>query len=492
MNTLMPTLLLLLLVPAACLADPCGMVPPIYQGPGVPITRVGEQATYVFHQAGIESIVIRPGFQGRVEEFGMLIPFPTAPAIRKVSDDIFPHIAAAIDPPEVVMYVGPRFGGFGGGGFGGRPDAAAEGDGFAIESEEEVRVLREEAVGMYEVAVLEAGSPAALKKWMQEHDFRFPDGMEDVCGDYVRDRWCFVAVKTKVGRKSDADPRPGQRQASPELPADATFDGHVQAMGFRFRTKELVVPMRLSAFNEGELRNIVYILTYKPQRIRNIPDEFVVRQLHGSKLLRNVTGPLPLRIVGGTVKELSQWQRESLPQQRDPHPHNGAARRLFAADLQAVDEAKLSLQYEETEKAMLNIGEELGLRGAEIDALNQEYIDSGRHASETVALQKLKNMTLTVVDGDFPRDVLASENLKFAFHRMPRSKNSSQNYDAIQKGPRPDRGLPSKSKLILESIGASQAPRISVASMASPLFAALLLLLAISAAKLPLWGHHQS
>ena len=34
---------------------------------------------------------------------------------------------------------------------------------------EEVRVIRQEAVGMYEVAVLEAGSAAALKKWIDEH-----------------------------------------------------------------------------------------------------------------------------------------------------------------------------------------------------------------------------------------------------------------------------------------------------------------------------------
>ena len=63
------------------LADPCGMVPPIYQGQGTPITRVGEQTTYVFYKDGVETFVIRPGFSGKVDEFGMLIPFPTPPAL---------------------------------------------------------------------------------------------------------------------------------------------------------------------------------------------------------------------------------------------------------------------------------------------------------------------------------------------------------------------------------------------------------------------------
>ena len=69
------------------LADPCGMVPPIYTGPGIAITRVGPQRTYVFYENGLETYVIRPGFSGKVDEFGMLIPFPTAPALRKVPDE---------------------------------------------------------------------------------------------------------------------------------------------------------------------------------------------------------------------------------------------------------------------------------------------------------------------------------------------------------------------------------------------------------------------
>ena len=71
-------LTLLLFTPAAQ-ADPCGMVPPIYVGNISPITRIGLQKTYVFYKDGIETFVIRPGFQGNVDNFGMLIPFPNPP-----------------------------------------------------------------------------------------------------------------------------------------------------------------------------------------------------------------------------------------------------------------------------------------------------------------------------------------------------------------------------------------------------------------------------
>ena len=132
---------------------------------------------------------------------------------------------------------------------------------------------------MYEVAVLEAGSPAALKRWMDDHKYQYPKGMDKACQDYVNDGWCFVAVKTKVGQKKLVDPRPGQRGVDPNLPSGASFDGHVQAMGFRFKVDKMVVPMRLSTFNEGDLHNIVYILTDTPCRIDKIPTEFVKRQI---------------------------------------------------------------------------------------------------------------------------------------------------------------------------------------------------------------------
>lgn len=435
------------------IADPCGMVPPISRGGGTaPLVRSGDQQTYVFFKDGIESFVIRPGYKGKVEEFGMLIPFPTPPALRKVSDDIFPHIAAAVDPPEVVVYAGIARGmGFGGGAV--RRSLTVK---QSIVSEDKVEVIKREAVGMYDVVVLEAGSAEALKKWMDENGFRFPEGMEPVCQQYIAEKWCFVAVKTKVSDKSSVEPQPGQRQVRPGLPSGASFDGHVQAMGFRFKTDKLVVPMRLSAFNGGDLRNIVYLLTEGPKRIRNIPDEYVVRQITGSQLLSNLTSPLPLRIIGGTEKDLAEFRRQSIRIQRDPKPKNGAARQLFAADLVSVATGKLSLDQEETEKQLLKIGERLGLRGKQIDELNREQMQLVVEATNQRAMDLLKGMTLTVVDGDFPREVLAGENLTFAEYRMPASKNNPATYNAMKKGTPQKQPIPAgqKSTLIRGALGA--------------------------------------
>ncbi len=306
---------------------------------------------------------------------------------------------------------------------------------FGAIEKEEVRVIKQEAVGMYEVAVLEAGSAEALKRWMDQHNYQYPDGMDKVTEEYISIGWCFVAVKTKVGNKSGVEPKPGQRSVQPNIPQGSNFDGYVQGMGFRFKSNQLVVPMRLSAFNGGDLRNVVYLLTDGPRKIRSIPEEYVMRQLSGQQLIDNLTKPLPLRIIGGTEADIPPWRRQNLNQERDPTPHNGLAKELFASDLQAIATKNLSLEHEEMEKELLRIGEHLGLRGGEVDSENSLALAESRNKTVDSSLNMLASMTLTVVDGEFPREVIAKENLTFVKYTMPASRNTSRQYEAPRFGP---------------------------------------------------------
>ena len=137
-------------------ADPCGLVPPIstQSDPARFLTRTGEQLTYVFFKDGIEDVALRPAFEGKVSEFGMLIPFPSPPAIRKVSDDLFYQIKNAVKPPEVKINLNPPLPKSAARGFSG--GSAPSGDKKKLEYET-VKVISQEAMGMYQVAVLAAG-----------------------------------------------------------------------------------------------------------------------------------------------------------------------------------------------------------------------------------------------------------------------------------------------------------------------------------------------
>ena len=405
-------------------ADPCGMVPPIYEGRVSPIQRTGVQKTYVFFDEntsqkdlGLETLVIRPSFVGNVDNFGMLIPFPAVPAMRKVPDNIFDHIASAVQPPEIVIDLIPR------------PsmmaDSAMEGAGSgAPVAKSQVRVLKKEAVGMYQIAVLEAGSPKALEKWMSENSFSYPEGMDKAVQAYVDDRWVFVAVKTRVGAKAKVDPRPGMRNANPNTTGG--FTGNVQAMGFRFWVKAPVVPMRLSTFNEGELRNVVYVLANEPVRIKGIDKNFVRRQITGEALYKNTHDLLPIRVIGPTPSASQLKRYESM---RNPKRHNGIARALFASDLLAT-QSGLEHDFEMREKSLLNINERLGLRGPQIDSLIKNALTSEQENTIAASTKRFRDMTLTVIDGDFPRDFLRDFNLEFETHTMNASRNNTEQYDA--------------------------------------------------------------
>ena len=435
----------------SAVADPCGLVPPIQFLPARqwakgerPIERVGIQKTYVFYKNGLQTIVLRPAFTGKIDEFGMLIPFPSPPAIRKVPAKVFEHLANAIDPPEVVLDARRNRGGFGagfgglgggmgGGGMGGGMGGGGGGLAYQVE-QAAVRVIRREAIGMYEVAVLQAGSAKALKRWMTKRSFRYPDGMEDVCGQYIRQGWCFVAVKTKVKRRKASDPKPGQREIKNELPSDASFNGHVQAMGFRFRVRQPVVPMRLSVFNSDKLRNVVYLLADRSAMIQQLSTGFVVRQVPGRMLLRNLTGPLPLRVIG-RVNRVTPQTRRRLKRDRDPRKHNGIAAELFSTDLAAAYSGQLLQGYEGLEKQLVEIGEELGLRGERYDQEMNNVLQRHRTRVARSTLRGLLSMTLTVIDGNFPRVTLARRNLTFRPYRMDPRRSTPQLYDAKKFGP---------------------------------------------------------
>ena len=72
-------------------------------------------------------------------------------------------------------------------------------------------------------------------------------------------------------------------------------------------------------------------------------------------MYKNITKPLPLRVIGGTINNLNQWQRNSLKTRRNPTPHNGFAKDLFASDLLAVTKNRLSNPTEEKEKELSEI-----------------------------------------------------------------------------------------------------------------------------------------
>jgi hypothetical protein len=245
-----------------------------------------------------------------------------------------------------------------------------------------------------------------------------------VTRDYVDAEWCFVAVKAKVGGNEGASPGPGMRSAPMDRPAGSTFDGHVQGMGFRFESPEPVIPMRLSVFNGEDPHNVVYMLADQPMRIDDAPKELVVRQLNGEQLYSNLSDPLGIVFTGGTEKDVAKANSDALASMRDPSQFVAQAMVRFASDLLAARTGQLSLAHEDSEKELLNISEAMQLRGPEIDGLHQGQLTAEREQATDGALDDGKEMHLTVLDGVFPHELLAAQNLSFSSYTMPMAKNT--------------------------------------------------------------------
>lgn len=90
-------------------------------------------------------------------------------------------------------------------------------------------------------------------------------------------------------------------------------------------------------------------------------------------------------------------------------------------------------------------------------------------------------MTLTVVDGDFPRELLARQNLTFAEYNMPAKRNSPESYDAKLNKPAPKKqGILKVGALIqvgddtsVVEVAPSSAPNLPSGLLVSILIAAI-------------------
>jgi len=156
--------------------------------------------------------------------------------------------------------------------------------------------------------------------------------------------------------------------------------------------------------------------------------------------LKNVTKLLALRIMDGTPAEVTADLRENLKPQRDPKPHNGHAKDLFASDLLALKTGALSLDFEEKEKELLRISEAFDIRGPEIDSLHEAHLEIERDKTAHQALGSLEGYVMTVFDGAFPLDYLKQHDLTVSKFAMAARENTRLNYDAKNDGPGYDPG----------------------------------------------------
>lgn len=182
-----------------------------------------DQKAVIFHDEGIEHLIISITFQGDAGDFAWIVPTPVKPEVTKSTDALFTRLDELTRPeypvPERENFLGIQ----------GALDATKETG---------VTVLETKKIEYYDISVLEASDNQALYNWLNDHGYRFPQAGNYIIDEYIQKGWLFTAVKIDNDRESIAQ---GQMNA-----------GHAVPLKLSFATDQIVYPLKISSLSGME------------------------------------------------------------------------------------------------------------------------------------------------------------------------------------------------------------------------------------------------
>jgi hypothetical protein len=210
-------------VPVRAMCRPIG-------GPDQIVEVDGDQRVFIYHRNGMEDLVLQASIRGDGSDFGMVLPLPAVPDIRKVERSFFDGLF------EMTRTRRPQW----------APEgrAAAGAKMMADNADlERVEVLKKDVVGPFETVVLKAQKMEALNEWLTSHGYKVGDEDRALMQSYLDQKWFFVAVKVSVEGKAKG------------------FDGRAQPMGFRFRTDRIVLPTKMASSVPKGMSFTIYVVS---------------------------------------------------------------------------------------------------------------------------------------------------------------------------------------------------------------------------------------
>lgn len=144
-------------------------------------------ATEVFisYADGVQTMVLKPEWQGNAEEFGIVYPTPAKPTVEEGPTDLFWQLEDATNP-----WV-PTKRDFG--------DDVVFLETAAMDAEETVTVVEEKQVGEYDVAILTATDADDLVEWLADEDYNYSDNDAAKVAYYVEQGgFYFIALKVNA------------------------------------------------------------------------------------------------------------------------------------------------------------------------------------------------------------------------------------------------------------------------------------------------------
>ncbi len=208
-----------LLVPLFAQADGMVIAPPDYW-----MEETGQRAV-IFHEKGVETLVVSTSFQGDAKDFAWIVPTPSKPEVSKGTQEVFTNLQRLTQVTHGVQIEN----------VGGTLGLGADSN-----YRSPVTVIEEKQVDYYDVAVLAATDKDALSNWLKEKGYNFPESASYLLQEYINNQWYFVAMRVNPESLSFTNVNSQLRS------------GGATPVVLRFATERIVYPLRISSAIEKQ------------------------------------------------------------------------------------------------------------------------------------------------------------------------------------------------------------------------------------------------
>ncbi len=238
-------LLMLALLFAATPANACGC--------GVYIPSEGEggvvqERALIRWDGQTEQIVMALSVQGQSSEAAWIMPVPAEAEVKLGEARLFDTLQE-LTKPRVEQRYGIQWP------FLSLGAMAPEG---AVGGAAPVTLLKQQSLGPFEVSTLAATDADALSRWLADHGYNFPAGLNEVLQPYVQQQWFYIAARLTPGG------------------ADKALSGQLDPLWLTFPTTELVYPMRSTALASGVMPVYLYVLAeHRVQKAQTFGDSHI-------------------------------------------------------------------------------------------------------------------------------------------------------------------------------------------------------------------------
>jgi hypothetical protein len=238
-----------------------------------------ENATEVFvaYDKGVETVVLKPQWQGDAKSFGIVYPVPAKPDVAEGPKNLFWELDEATNPwiqQPPVMYA---------------QDSVAGAKATAA-----VNVVEQKQVAEYDVTVLRASNAKDLTVWLKKNNYNYGSDDEAKVKYYVdQGNFYFVALKIDAS-KINPGPIVYAKGAEPMATADAKmaimppnwYWGELSPIQISFTTDKPQLPMRTLKGSANQMTFDLYTLGPKAVYIPGV--DTVWSNLVDSAFLKSV------------------------------------------------------------------------------------------------------------------------------------------------------------------------------------------------------------